>query len=133
MASTGPVEDRLAIRELMEAYADAVFRHDAEAWAECWTPDAVWDLMGHEVRGLDAMVPAWKGAMTGFRLAAFFVFPGVTTVEGDTARARSHTQEHLHLHDGGARRIIGRYQDELVKRDLRWRFSVRRYAVLHED
>jgi hypothetical protein len=29
MPFTGPAEDRLAIRELLEAYADAVCRHDA--------------------------------------------------------------------------------------------------------
>lgn len=133
MRSTGPLEDRLAIRELMEAYGDAVFRHDAEGWADCWTQDAVWDLMGHEVRGLDAMIPAWKAAMSSFRLAGFFVFPGVTTVVGDTARSRSHTQEHLILNDGGARRIIGRYEDELLREDGCWRFAVRRYAVLNED
>ena len=32
MPFTGPAEDRLAIRELLETYADAVTRCDAEAW-----------------------------------------------------------------------------------------------------
>ena len=133
MAFTGPLEDRTAIRELMESYADAVFRHDADAWAACWTDDAVWDLLGTEVRGRATLVPAWKGAMAGFRLAAFFVFPGEIIVDGETATARSHTQEHLLTVDGGVRRIIGRYQDALSKADGRWRFSLRRYTVLNEE
>lgn len=133
MAPVGPLEDRIAIRELMEAYADAVFRNDAEGWAACWTEDAVWDLMGNEVRGISAMLPAWEGAMAGFRLAGFFVFPGEIVVESERARARSHTQEHLIGTDGHVRKIIGRYQDELRKSGDRWRFTVRRYTVLNED
>lgn len=133
MAYIGPLEDRIAIRELMEAYADAVFRHDAESWAACWIDNAVWDLMGSEVRGLAAIVPAWKGAMAGFRLAGFFVFPGEIVVDGERAQARSHTQEHLIGTDGGVRKIIGLYQDELRKNAGRWGFAVRRYTVLNED
>ena len=36
MPFSGPVEDRLAIRELLETYADAVTRQDAEAWGSTW-------------------------------------------------------------------------------------------------
>jgi uncharacterized protein (TIGR02246 family) len=126
------MEDRLAIRELMEAYADAVFRHDAEGWAACWTEDAVWALPTVEISPLAKMAPAWKQAMAGFPFAGFFVFPGEIVVEGDQARARSYTQEHLILTDGQVRRIIGRYDDELRKADGRWRFAIRRYSVLNE-
>ena len=36
MAFEGPIEDRLAIRELIENYADAVFQRDEERWAANW-------------------------------------------------------------------------------------------------
>ena len=36
MAFTGPVEDRLLIRELMGSYADVVFRWDKDVWLACW-------------------------------------------------------------------------------------------------
>ena len=39
MAFTGPLEDRIAIRELLETYADAVCRVDAEAWGSTWAED----------------------------------------------------------------------------------------------
>jgi len=32
MAFTGPMEDRLAIRELHDSYGDAVFRADGDEW-----------------------------------------------------------------------------------------------------
>lgn len=39
MANSGPTEDRLAIREVIENYADAVTRRDGDAWAACWAED----------------------------------------------------------------------------------------------
>lgn len=35
MPFTGPFEDRLAIRELIESYGDAVTQRDVDAWAAC--------------------------------------------------------------------------------------------------
>ena len=40
MAFEGPIEDRLAIRELIENYADAVFQRDEERWAANWADEA---------------------------------------------------------------------------------------------
>lgn len=40
MPFTGPAEDRLAIRELLETYADAVTRCHADDWAATWAEDA---------------------------------------------------------------------------------------------
>ena len=36
MAFKGSVEDRLAIRERVDAYCDAVFRRNADDWIACW-------------------------------------------------------------------------------------------------
>ncbi len=44
MAFTGPFEDRLAIHELVAAYADAVTRNDAADWGALWAEDGLWEL-----------------------------------------------------------------------------------------
>ncbi len=125
--------ERLAIRERIEAYSDAVFRHDADAWIACWADDAVWSLPGAEVRGRAVIRGAWEQAMAGFKLAAFFAQPGVVEVNGHAATARVYTQEILELADGGMRRIIGAYDDELVKEGGAWGFKSRRYRVLRDE
>jgi len=132
-AFVGPLEDRLAIRERIEAYADAVFRHDAEAWSACWADDAVWRLPGMEVSTKAKIKAAWEGAMAGFSLAAFFSTPGSIQVAGETARARVYTQETLILRDGGVRKIVGAYDDGLVKVGHDWLFTERTYAILHNQ
>ena len=129
----GPVEDRLAIRERIESYSDAVFRKDAEAWIANWAEDGVWKLPGIDVAGKAQIKAAWVGAMSNFAVAAFFATPGAIEVRGDRASVRVYTQEVLIDHAGGVRRIIGAYADELVKTDGAWLFASRAYTVLHDQ
>ena len=131
MAEDGSVADRLAIRERLEAYADAVFRHDPEAWGACWAEDALWDLGRGEVRGRAAIVTAWTAAMAGFRFAIFPITVGPIRVDGDLAEARSFVQEHLFPVEGAPWRTVGQYDDVLVREGGQWRFQSRRYTVLH--
>ena len=130
---TGPIEDRLAIRERIEAYSDAVFRHDAEDWIACWAEDGVWRLPGMEVSGAANIKAAWQGAMANYPLAAFFATPGSIEVSGDRADVRVYTQEILRLASGGMRKIIGAYDDKMVKQGGVWRFASRTYTVHHNE
>lgn len=129
----GPVEDRLAIRERIEAYSDAVFRKDADAWIANWREDGVWKLPGIDVTGKAQIKAAWVGAMSNFAVAGFFATPGAIEVRGDHASVRVYTQEVLIDHAGGVRRIIGAYDDALVKTDGAWLFASRAYTVLHDQ
>jgi ketosteroid isomerase-like protein len=133
MTFTGRIEDRLAIRELLETYADAVFRRDADAWIACWTEPARWEIGGKVIAGRDQLVPAWKAAMAPFAFADFQVQPGAIAVEGDRATVRSYTREFFRLDGGGMRHISGRYDDALIRTDLGWRFTERRYQLLSDE
>ena len=132
----GAVEDRLAIRERIESYSDAVFRQDADAWIANWAEDGVWHLpaLGLDLTGRPAIRAAWEQAMSAFAVAGFFAVPGAIEINDDTATARSYTQEILVAKDGGgARKIVGAYDDTLVKRDGQWLFTRRAYNVLHDE
>jgi uncharacterized protein (TIGR02246 family) len=132
---TGSVEDRLAIRERIETYSHAVFIHDADLWISNWAEDGVWQLpsIGIDISGRTNIRAAWEQAMGGFALAGFFAVPGSIEVDGDTATARSYTQEILVLKEGGLRKVVGAYDDTLVKRDRKWLFLRRSYNVLHDE
>jgi uncharacterized protein (TIGR02246 family) len=128
---SGSVEDRLAIRELVESYNHAVMRFDADAWARNWTDDAVWSLPGlGEVQGRDRIVGMWTQAMAALTVDGFFASAGEITVEGDTATGVWYQQEFLRGADGtGERFVIGEYHDSYRRVDGAWRFSARRYSV----
>ncbi|HEY7979420.1 MAG TPA: nuclear transport factor 2 family protein [Rhizomicrobium sp.] len=132
MAFERSQEDRLAIRERIESYADAVFQRDADAWGANWADDAVWSLMGTEVKGKANIVAMWRQAMAGFSFVSFFGNPGSIAIHGDTADVRVYTLEFLVETGGNARRVVGQYDDKLVKRDGHWLFQSRNYRILSD-
>ncbi len=134
MISSGPLEDRIAIRELVESYNDAVMRFDGDAWADTWLDDSVWELPGiGAIAGKENFFPMWQQMMSGFSFVGFFASAGPIVVDGDTAQATWYQQEFLHQKDGGKRTIIGKYQDECVKVDGRWYFQKRIYEILSSE
>lgn len=133
MAYTGPLEDRIAIRELIEAYSDAVFQRDPQAWGATWVDDAVWNVLGTAIEGREAIVETWLGAMDTFDFVAFHTTPGHIAVDGDTATARVYVNEILVPKAGGTRNVQGAYQDTLRKTADGWRFTERNYTILHDE
>lgn len=129
---TGPLEDRVAIAELHQTYADAVVRADAEDWSKVWVEDAHWSLMGMEVDGREAIVAFWKQAMSGLDAVSFHCIASMTRIDGDSAVGRCQTQEIMKVKDGTTRMVGGLYEDKMVKRDGRWLYSSRIFRVIGE-
>lgn len=123
----GSDSDRLAIRELVDRYSDAVNRFDEGAWSKCWAADAVWIFRESKVEGREAIVATWRGAMQSFGRVWFMAFPGSISVEGDIAEVLTHTFEYLLDDSGKARLQSGIYQDQLVRRDG-WQFAQRKFS-----
>lgn len=134
MPFKGPLEDRIAIRELLETYADAVCRVDAEAWGSTWAEDGLWEMPDYPgmgaITGRANIVAFWKKAMQGFPGLVFTATPGSIVVNGDEARVVSYTTEVYDQH-GVTQRALGRYEDILVKRSGLWFFKERRFRYIH--
>ena len=126
----GPLEDRIAIRELVDAYTDAIHQRDEQAWGSTWTDNGVWHVGGAEIRGRDQIVGAWREAMAGFNFVSFQAAPGMIAVDGVKASARIYTSEYLVDHQEKIVEIRGQYDDNLLKTDGGWRFQSRIYTIL---
>lgn len=142
MPFTGPMEDRILIRELIESYAHGVMTKDAELWAGCWAENAYWalpewpDLGGFT--GKAAIVAGWVESMKAYGLdgctkpMVYVATPGSITVDGDRATAISYTSE---IFDdpatGETKRVRGRYADDLARIEGRWLFTRREYRIMH--
>lgn len=120
----GPLEDRIAIRELIDTYADATSHGDAGLWASLWAEDAEWHFphlpdIG-TISGRDKLVEMWRGASSAYRNLSIVASPGSTIIDGDTATARVNLIETYEDADGRA--VHGRpsYQDCYVRREGRW-------------
>lgn len=136
MAFTGPFEARLAIRELLEAYADAVTQRDPEAWGATWAEDGEWSLPDYPeigtTRGRDAIVAMWVEAMKAYPGIMFEAWPGSIEVDGDSAVMRSYTAE-VYDQQGITVRDRGVYEDRCVRIDGKWLFQSRSFRKIHRQ
>ncbi|WP_156841018.1 nuclear transport factor 2 family protein [Novosphingobium aquimarinum] len=136
MPFTGSVEDRLAIRELLETYADAVTQLDADAWGATWAPDGEWSLPDYPelgtTKGREAIIAMWIEAMKSYPGIMFEAWPGSIEIVGATATMRSYTAE-TYDQDGITVRDRGLYEDVCVKIDGRWLFKSRSFRNIHRQ
>jgi ketosteroid isomerase-like protein len=136
MPFTGPADDRQAIRELLETYADAVTQRDSTAWGATWAEDSTWSMPDYPEfptqHGREAIVTLWIEAMKGYPGIMFEAWPGSIEVSGDRADVRSYTSE---VYDQGelTMRDRGVYQDTCVKVDGRWQFQSRTFRNIHRQ
>jgi uncharacterized protein (TIGR02246 family) len=136
MVFTGPAEDRLAIRELLETYADAVTRCDAAAWGATWAEDAEWSLPDYPeigtTSGREAIVAMWVEAMKHYPGIIFQAWPGSIEIDGDRATVVSYTSE-VYDQDGATKRDRGVYHDICVKENGQWLFQHRTFKNIHRQ
>ena len=137
MGFTGPIEDRLAIRELIDTYADATNLRDAGVWGSLFAEDARWFLpdfpqYGDRV-GRAAIVALWVSAVADHEGLVYMATPGAIEVDGDRATARLYTFEVYTAKDGSTVRRHGRYDDALVKRDGRWLIAEHTFRTLNQE
>ena len=132
MAFTGPIEDRIAIRELYDAYADGANRMDRAAWLAPWAEDAVWKTHYFEQHGIAAIGEKYDELMAPVTTTSFLTQVCAIEVDGDTAKARAIAQERLKM-ESGSYRLTGRYEDRLAREGGHWRFKHREYHVMYEE
>lgn len=144
MPFTGPIEDRIAIRELMDTHAHGVMTRDATLWGSIWAEDAYWELPDYpDLGGFDgkaAIVAGWVESMKAYGLDGctkpmiYFMQPGSIEVTGDRASAVAYTIEIFDDPATGNRiHATGRYDDQLEKRNGQWLFTRREYRSMLAD
>lgn len=130
MTNSGPMEDRLAIRELFGLYGDASCKGDADAWLELFAEDCEWNSHMFNRKGKADLREQWDQLWLAFDKLGFLSEVGWIAVEGETARASSQAREIIRLKDGGLFKLIGHYDDELVRENGQWLFARRNYQPL---
>ena len=104
-----PIEDELALRNLMGRNTDAVNRRDADAWIATWAEDGVWNLLGTPVSGRDNILALWLQMMGGVRFACRLPSYGVCEISADSASGQWYLHEYTRDHKGKAGTRGGSY------------------------
>jgi hypothetical protein len=128
--------DRLAIRELVEAYAYCADRRDAKGQIALFTPDTHFVVYmnakdpkpSQELHSREALAPVFADLN---KYAATMHFVGQSTIlsiSGNRATGEAYTlAHHLTVENGKRRLMIAtlRYSDQFVKIDGEWLFAER--------
>lgn len=132
MAFYGPLEDRIAIQELVAEYGDAVSRRNKIDFANTWDLEGVWHLPWLEpVSGRDAIAEVWEGQIANYPFHNFSGYLGSIEIDGNRARGRLWTSELVANSRGESGVVTGLYDDEFVKRGNRWLFAKKVFTPLH--
>ncbi len=132
--------DRLAIRELVEAYAHCADRRDARGQMALFTEDTHFVVYmnakdpkpSQELHSRTALAPVFDDLN---KYAATMHFVGQSTVlslSGERATGEAYTLAHHLTIDGGKRRLMIaalRYDDVFVKKSGGWLFAERKLYV----
>ena len=132
--------DRLAIRELVEAYAHRADRRDAKGQMSLFTADTHFVVYmnakdptpSQELHSREALAPVFADLN---QYAATMHFLGQTTIltlTGDRGTGETYCMPHHLMIDGKNRRLMIaalRYTDTFVKMDGAWLFAERKLYV----
>ena len=127
--------DRLAVRELFDAYAHCADRRDADGQEALFTDDtrfAVYmDGEGSEptyvLQGREALTPVFED-LNRYEATTHFNGQSTVTIDGNRATGESYTiAHHVYTEDGTRKIMIAslRYLDTFAKIDGSWYFAAR--------
>jgi ketosteroid isomerase-like protein len=131
--------DRLAIRQLIDAYAHCADRRDAKGQMALFTTDTVFEVFmdsrsaepTQTLRGRDAFGPVFANLNT-YQATTHFNGQSVVEVEGNTAKGESYCIAHHLTVDGEKRTLMVasiRYLDTFTKQNGAWLFAERKLMV----
>ena len=126
------LEAHEAIRRLMAIYAQLLDSKRLEEWGQLFRPDAVFQVWGQVWRGRDAIVAGIGGMQPDLPGKHVILTPVVDLNGPDRARAWTDLSAFATTDEGISIATIGRYHDELVRQDGRWRFA-RRVVVMARE
>jgi hypothetical protein len=128
--------DRLAIRELVEAYAHCADRRDAKGQMALFTADPHFVVYmnakdtkpSQELHSREALAPVFADLNKYDATMHFVGQSTILTLTGGRATGEAYTLAHHLTIDGGKRRLMIaalKYSDQFVKIDGDWLFSER--------
>jgi hypothetical protein len=141
----GPTEaaDRLALRELFDAYAHCADRRDAEGQKGLFIDDTIFAVYmdgddtepSYVLRGREALTPVFDD-LNRYEATTHFNGQSTVTIDGDRATGESYTIAHHVFSEDGTRKIMIaslRYLDNFAKLDGRWYFAERKLILDWSD
>jgi uncharacterized protein (TIGR02246 family) len=121
-----------SIRRLIAIYAQLLDSGRIAEWGELFTRDAVFQVWGKTYRGRAEIVSGIGGMQPEIPGKHVCLAPVIDLLGSDHARAWTDLSAFATAQEGIRIATIGRYHDELVREDGRWRFARRTVVMAGE-
>ena len=135
MASSLSAEDKIAIIELLGDYAYRLDSGDIDGYVDNFLPDGTFEDFSGKREGRDAIRASVGGMMEAGRVGGNSRVRhvlGIPHIQGEGDRARTRTYV-LMPRQNDEKQVsfpnVGVYEDELVKKDGRWRIAHRTVRI----
>lgn len=122
-----------AIRRLMAVYAQLLDSKRIDEWAQLFAPDASFEVWGKTYRGRAEIAAGIGGMQPALPGKHVCLTPVIDLLGPERARAWTDLSAFASQEDGIQIATIGRYHDELVRSDGRWRFARRAVVMAGEE
>ena len=119
------------VRQLMGRYADAVWRQDSAAFAECWGEDAVWKIAGREASGRAPIVAMFEASLAASERVMMWTGIPVIELSSEGATGRVQVTELIKRKTGEGARTLGLYYDHYREEAGHWRFARRHFNLYY--
>jgi uncharacterized protein (TIGR02246 family) len=129
------LEDHEAVRRLIGLYCQLCDDGRFAEWAELFTEDATFTVMGQTHTGREQLEAFMAAAMSPEARGKHGTFEPVLELSGDEGRAWTDYLFVGRVGDKGRLGVTsaGRYHDHLRREDGIWRFAAREIVFLGED
>jgi hypothetical protein len=129
-ATVGYIKDRMDILDCIQSESRARDRQDVEQIAGCWWEDGVDEHGAVVVHAPEYPERANAGHQAGFQQTSHNITNHLCELDGDTAYCESYVVGGLLWKDGEQMSLgIGRYLDQLERRNGEWRILTRRCTI----
>jgi hypothetical protein len=131
------LSDRIAIREVIDRYSDAVTRREWRSVGATFHDDATWSIGGAfnlEYRSRETIEAGLRAGVGTFEFLIQMTHSVVIELDGRRARARTLINE---MGRNSTQKtglfLLGFYEDVLSRREGRWAFDSRHFEPLYVD
>ena len=117
------------IRQLHARFGDAVWRQDADEFADCFAENGEWKIAGMHMRGRPEIADACNRLLGRCSHIHLIIGLPILEVNGSTAIGRLSMTEFARVNDGSTAMTIGYYHDRYVETGGRWHFRSRHWSM----
>jgi 3-phenylpropionate/cinnamic acid dioxygenase small subunit len=122
--------DEEGIRRTIAQYAHFCDDGRFEDWADLYTEDARFSVLGQTHEGRETIKNWIANAQPPEQRGKHVCFSSVIDVDGDQARAWT---DYIFVSQAKTITSVGRYHDRFVRQTDRWRFTERRIVFMGDD